>query len=100
MALTVAGYNPIKVTGTTAAAEAVETRRVYVKFVQWHKPTTAGHLLSMTDTAGNQKANAHCDANDESQSIPVFCWCDGLKIDDMDSGTVLIYIQDNRTKYS
>ena len=94
MALTTdATRNPIKVTGTTAAATAVTTNNVKIHQIRWHNPTSAGHLLSVTDTAGNQICKAVCDAVNKDFAIDLFGEAFvGIKIDDLDSGEVYILL--------
>lgn len=98
MALTINNYGyVIKVTGTTAAAEVVTANFIRLGGILWFKPTTIGHALSVTDSAGQSFVQGYCDLADISkwwnfQDQPV----NGLKIDDMDSGTVYIYVKKGR----
>ena len=98
MTLTVGdkGY-VIKVTGTTAVAQVVTANFVRLGGILWYRPTTIGHLLNITDTDGDDFVQGYCDIANISkwwnfQDQPV----NGLKIDDMDSGTVYIYLKRGR----
>lgn len=90
--------NPIKITGTTGTAEVITANTVMVQKIVWSGVTTAGHKLSITDTAGNQIAKMTVDLPGAAGLLMAECTfpvphpCVGLKVDDMDSGEVLIYI--------
>lgn len=84
--------NPIKVTGTTAAAQVISDIQTYIKFIYWLKPTTIGHLLTLTDENGNELAALRCEVADESQIFPVVTRVPDIYCSDMDSGTLYIYI--------
>jgi len=86
--------NIIKVTGTTDVAEVVTTNILKLVGILWYAPTAVGHLLSVTDTDGGTVILGKCVTANASN------WWDldgqtivGLKIDDMDSGTVLIMVK-------
>ena len=83
--------NPMVVTGVIAASTKITDKQTYLKFVRWYKPTTIGHLLSLTDKEGNLITKGYCDTADVSQDIPVFTLFDNIYIDDMDSGTLYLY---------
>jgi len=94
MALTVSKEgNPIKVTGTTSSAEAIITKKSYVKFIYWLKPSTEGHLLTLKNKDGGEIAALRCETDDESQVFPIVSQVPDLYCDDMDSGTLYIYIK-------
>lgn len=101
MATTTTMGNPIVVTGTTATAEVITANTVKVQKVVWYGATTAGHLVNITDTAGNKLFPFCADAPGVS-GLMMYCYdfpkhphpCYGLKVDDMDSGTILIYTVD------
>lgn len=84
--------SPIVVTGTTAADQEILGRSAYIKFVHWYKPTTIGHLLSLKNKDGLVISAAYCDVVDQSQWLPVFTKYNSIHCDDMDSGTLYIYI--------
>jgi len=83
--------NPMIVTGAIVGSTKVTDNQTYLKFVRWYKPTTIGHLLSLTDKEGNAITKGYCDTADVSQDIPVFTLCDGVYVDDMDSGALYLY---------
>lgn len=82
---------PIIVTGTTDTATVVVDRAMYVRNVYWYKPSTLGHLMSLTDPNGRVVAKGCCALADEGVTIPVFNVFDGLYCDDLDSGEIYIY---------
>ena len=92
MALTIVKtISPIKVTGTTAADQEVFGDDIYIKFIQWYKPTTAAHLLSVKDRDGLQIVKGYCENANETQWYPIFDEYKSIHIDDMDSGEVYIF---------
>lgn len=93
MALTVTtGKNPIKCTGTTAVDQEVYGYQVFIRFIYWYNPTTIGHLLSLVDDNGNPIIPARCEVANQSQILPVYTKVNAIHCDDMDSGTLYIYI--------
>ena len=84
--------NPIKCTGTASADEEILGRPAYIKFIYWYNPSTEGHLLALKDPSGEDIVVARCEADNESQWLPVFTRFNGIHCDDMDSGTLYIYI--------
>jgi hypothetical protein len=101
MALTVVGVNPIKVTGTTSASQAIYVgggkESLFIKRLFWLIPTTAGHKLALTDGDGNVIAEMQCETNGISpQILEIGAYYDGVYCTDMDSGTLLIYTQSNK----
>ena len=98
MAITaVATGNPIKVTGTTNAANKVTDSPVRIKKIIWYKATTNAHLLSVTDKAGKQLWKAQMTTTKLGENIevdfPGGLESKGIYINDMDSGEVYIYIR-------
>lgn len=92
MALTkVTTGTPIKVTGTTASSVSIIESQINLKFVWWYNPTTAGDLLTVTDSNGKEMAQLRCEENGKSEFLPVFVNCTGVYVSDMDSGTLYIY---------
>lgn len=90
--------NPLKVTGTTVASEKVTDSEVMIQGFLWTGATTNGHLLSVTDKAGNQLWKAQMATTklteDISQSFPLGLYSsDGIYVNDMDSGELYIYIK-------
>ena len=93
MALTVdVESSPIVVTGTTATDEEILGRLAFVKFVHWIQPTNVGHLLSLKNKDGRIIAAEYCDTANQSKWIPIFTNYNSIHSDDMDSGTLHIYI--------
>ncbi len=84
--------NPIVVTGTTNTDDEVLDRPVFIKFVYWYNPTTAGHLVSLKDGNGKAIVPLYCDTENQSQWVPIFTRFDAIRCDDMDSGAIYIYI--------
>ena len=99
MALTIEKLGfPIKVTGTTAADETVINNtdfmaacRNYISHIYWYKPTTTGHLLSMTTSTGKEICKAVCESANQSVVIPILYTFYDIVIDDLDSGEVQIF---------
>ena len=93
MALTVVDTGtPIKVTGTTAADQVILDALAYIKFVYWYNPTTAGDLFILKDNSGQEILVGQCETDGESQWMPVYTMYNGIRSDDVDSGTLYIYI--------
>lgn len=83
----------IKVTGTTATAEKIFDDKTHVKFIKWHKPTTEGHKLSVKNIEGSEIVIADCEKANQSQWLPIWGTYENFYIDDLDSGSVYIYIR-------
>ena len=93
---TVRTTSVIKITGTTAAAEEVTPNDVIIKKIVWYAATTNAHKLSLTDKNGvtiylAQMATTALTENIEAD-FPGGLNAQGISVDDLDSGTVLIYI--------
>lgn len=98
MAITPTGTNPIVVTGTTDAKDDIATTLTYrVTKVIWHKPTAAGHLCALQDGTDAEKAILICDAVNKNFEIDFgpdgLEFVDGIYCDDMDSGTLYVYVK-------
>lgn len=94
MALTVDHtIEPIKVTGTTNADTEIlpVADLVHIRFVRWYNPTTTGHLCHVTDGHGNTIIHMRADKNNDTQMWPIFKSYNGIRCDDMDSGTLYIH---------
>ena len=85
--------NPIVVTGTASTDETIATGQIYVRWVYWYQPSTAGHLLNLIDAQGAVVLVAYCEKANQSQWLPVYKTCDGIHCDNMDSGSLYIYIR-------
>jgi hypothetical protein len=99
MALTVTHENPIVVTGTTSASAAIETGGTwYIVGVYWLNPTNSGHKLALQDGNGKELFEFYCQTGNSSQDKT---WPNGAELiakngiycDDMDSGTLYIYVK-------
>ena len=88
----IAKGSPIKVTGTTSADQEILGRSAYIKFVYWYNPTTAGDLFVLKDKAGLEIVPGRCETDGVSQWLPVYTKYNGIRSDDVDSGTLYIYI--------
>lgn len=88
----------LKVTGTTAAAEAVYDGQIWIERIYWQNPTTDAHLVNITDTDGNPIAAFNCvtDNIGKPQERVLRAPYSGIKIDDMDSGTIWIQLGSGR----
>lgn len=95
-ALTVTQDHPIHVTGTTAAIAAVTTNRVTITAIYWFSPDTVGHLAAIQDGNGREIMEFECVVADQGlwwvPPEPIVC-PNGIYMDDMDSGTLYIYIK-------
>jgi hypothetical protein len=89
---TVAG-NILKVTGTANSSEDITTDYVALKWVYWFNPTTTGHLCNLTDNNGNDIHPMRANTNNDTQEWPIYKYVEGISCDDMDSGTLYIYLR-------
>ena len=83
---------PIRVDGTASAKTLVISRNVEILWIYWYQPTTVAHLLEITDGDGHPIALGYCENANESQWFPIKARYNDIYINDMDSGTVLIYL--------
>lgn len=86
------GINPIKCTGTNDAKQEIYGNPCFIRFIYWYNPTTAGQLLSIIDENDVDIMVAKCEADGESQFLPVYTYVKSIYCNDMDSGTLYIYI--------
>lgn len=97
MALTVANEETgrIKVTGTTAADQELVAggEVVGLKFVYWYNPTSAGHLCNLVDSNGVEIIPMRANSANDTQMWPIFRYVDGIHCDNMDSGTLYLYLR-------
>jgi hypothetical protein len=68
------------------------TGRVYVRYVRWVGATTAGHTVSVTDSADHELFASEADGAAFIDVHPIFKWVDGVKANQMNSGKVYVYI--------
>jgi len=87
-----ATQKPIVVTGTTSADTSIYSGVVYIKFVHWLTPSTVGHEVQLQDNDGNDILNLYCDTASKSQWAPIWGKYNGIRSDNVDSGTLYIYI--------
>jgi len=82
----------ITVTGTTATAQSIFTDRKKIQCIYWYRPTTAGHMLHLITNSDKDFVRFYCDNADCSQNLILNGFdVQGLKVDDMDSGTLKIF---------
>lgn len=93
MAITATAGSPITVTGTTNTNDKITDDLVFVKFIYWYAPTTAGHLASIKDKNGKLVGKFKCEVANRSDILPILQLCQGLYCDDLDSGEIYIYIR-------
>ena len=74
----------------TAGSDAI-TGPTYVKHMRWVGATTAGHLLSVTDTAGNVAWASEADGAHFIDVHPFYRYFTGLTVATMGSGTLYVY---------
>lgn len=88
MAVTNTAFSPIKM---TAENDAVTTK-LYVSYIRWNgsASTAAGHLLQVTDTAGNIVFESVADGPYFIDVQRIDRPVTGIKLTDLDSGTVYI----------
>jgi hypothetical protein len=92
MAVNITG-NPY-VVGSAINTDTIVTdvENVHIKFIYWYKPTTAGHLASIKDKNGNVIIPLYCDVANQCQVWPLWTTFNGIHVDDLDSGTLYIYV--------
>jgi hypothetical protein len=97
MAITATGDNPIVVTGTTAASDDIKSSGNWViSKLYWLQPTTQAHKLALQDGNGRELFEFYCQTANSSQAFDFpngLSAQNGIYSDDMDSGTLYIYIQ-------
>ena len=72
--------------------DAIADEWFFIKSIFWLNPTTAGHLVQITDTAGENQINMTCDAQYKDQKRTVGEWWNGVKLPDLDSGSVEVHV--------
>lgn len=92
--------NPYKITGGAVAASLkITDESVTIQKIVWYGATTAGHLLSVTDKAGNTLYKCSADAPGASgvltytDDFPLGLAASGVYCDDMDSGELYVYVK-------
>jgi hypothetical protein len=64
-----------------------------IRNINWIKPTTAGHDLSITDTAGKVICKMTTAVNNQDQTREIRQWHDGIIVAVLDSGTVEVVLE-------
>ena len=87
------GGNPWKI--DTASATAIYNDKVWIQKLVWHEPTTAGHVLSVTDKDGKViwDKTALAGGAGLDYELEVEGAFDGLIVPTMSSGTLYVYIK-------
>ena len=83
----------LKVTGTTDTCQAIYSDYVGLKFVYWYNPTTAGDVCNLVDRNGKEIIPIRAAIAGDSQQLAIFKFVDGIYCDDMDSGTLYLYLR-------
>lgn len=73
-----------------AASDALTGKR-RVGYVNWLGATTAGHVLNLTDTAGNVVLKLIAQAANDPFYIPIFETWDGIIVTTMQSGVLHVH---------
>jgi hypothetical protein len=74
----------------TASADSL-SGTLYVKHIRWVGATTAGHTLTVTDTAGNVVIYSIADGNYFIDVHPFYRYFLGLTVASMTSGALYVY---------
>jgi hypothetical protein len=74
----------------SAQADAL-TGITYVKHIRWVGATTAGHTLTVTDTAGNVILYSIADGNYFIDIHPFYRYFTGIVVASMGSGALYVY---------
>jgi len=86
--------NRIIVTGTTSTAVTITDKNTTIDGILWVDPSTAAHLVTLKDLDGDLLSQFYCvNAHVQQQICDVNMNTNGIVIDDMDSGTILIVLQ-------
>lgn len=88
--------NPLIIDTESATALTTKTFKAYK--IRWVGSTTAGHLVSIQNAGSQVKWAAEANGANytESESFPDDCRLvfEGLKVPDLDSGKIYIYVAD------
>jgi len=96
MALTIDKLgSPIKITGTTATSTEVygPSPKTFVKWVYWYNAGSSGDKARVKDGLGRVIIQMRARNNNDIQCWPVWQGCEGVYVDDLDSGTLYIYVR-------
>lgn len=85
--------NPIVVDTAYSTGDVVSKTNVFIRSAIWEGPTTVGHQLIVQDRNGKQIAAELCStANENVSLIYLNGWFNGLKVTQIDSGKLFIYL--------
>lgn len=76
----------------TAAGDEI-SGQTFVRYLRWVDSTTNGHLLSVTDSAGNEVFSSASDGAGFLDVHPVSDIMDGVKVPTMGSGRLFVYVR-------
>jgi len=87
--------SPVKITGTTDTSTEIfgPYPKVFVKWVYWYNVTAAGNLCSIIDHNGRDLIVMRGRRANDVQCWPIMQLCEGVYVDDLDSGTLYIYVR-------
>jgi hypothetical protein len=72
---------------------AIYTGHIRIKTIHWAIPVAAGDELLLLDRDGNTIVTAVAEADGQSQIFRLGAWYNGLTLDTLDSGTVLVHFR-------
>jgi hypothetical protein len=79
-----------------ALNDEIASKKFYVQKIVWLKPTTTGHDLVLSNTAGKVVYQAACNAGDvggmHESDFDAPLLTEGIKVTTLGSGTVDVYI--------
>jgi hypothetical protein len=87
MAVSNTGDSPL----IMSAQGDADTRQFIVTWVRWNGATTAGHTLTLKDSAGNIIFESVADGANFIDMQPIFKPCRGLSLTTMQSGTLYVF---------
>ena len=76
----------------TQSASNIWEFMIKINTVVWVKPSTIGHLMQLADRNGKLIVDAIAEAANGSQTFRLTQWVQGLRLPDLDSGTVHIHL--------
>lgn len=88
MAVTGLGKRRVKM---TAQGDSIPGRWK-VRTFRWLGATTAGHVLVVNDTNGNLIWESESDGPNFNDLHPLYDWVDGIVVQTMPSGRILVYL--------
>ena len=73
------------------AADAILGRMV-IRYIRWEGITTAAHQLILKNAAGTEFVNTLAEVDTLPVEIPIGRMIDGVTLDTIDSGQIIIYL--------